>query len=126
MANEAIELYTEGDQLSYKAAVAITGKTFVDLSAGADATTGTFVAGKPAAGGLVVGVAAYDCASGGLFTVLSDKGSIVPVTAGGTVAVGDEVEVTATGTVIKKATGIAVARAYSAATSGNDVFVRLY
>ena len=127
MANEAIELYTEGDQISYLATTAITGKRFVDITAAADATTGVLQAGNPAAGGLVVGVAAYDAAQGQVFTVLSDKGSVVPVTSGAAIAVGAELEVTAVGKVITKNTGKAIGRAFSAVGATDlDVFVQLY
>lgn len=126
MANECIPLFTEGDQVTFLASAAVTGKKFVDISAAADASTGVLRVAPPAAAGKVTGVAAFDAAQGGLVTVLRDRGSVVPVTAGGSVAFGAEVQVDATGAVVTLASGVAVGRAWSAGSAGNDVFVTLY
>lgn len=126
MANECIPLFTEGDQVTFKAAAAVTGKKFVDISAAADAASGVLQVTPPAAGGKVSGVAAFDAPVNGLVTLLRDRGSVVPVTAGGTVAFGAEVQVDATGAVVTLSSGVAVGRAWSAGASGADVFVTLY
>lgn len=127
MGNESIPLYRPGADLTAKAGGAIVGKTFVDISAPVNAT-----AGEPAtvvtatAAGLTVGVASRDTASGAKLHVLRGVGSIVPVTAGGTIAAGAEVEVGANGRAVTIASGKARGRAWSAGTSGNDVFIELY
>lgn len=109
------------------ASVAVTGKKFVDISAALDAAAGVSPkVALPSAGGKVTGVAAFDAPVNGLVTVLRDRGSVVPVTAAGTIAFGAEVQVDATGAVVTLAAGVAVGRAWSAGTSGNDVFVTLY
>lgn len=127
MANESIPLYVPGSDLTAKAGGAITGKTFVDITAAVNASAGTLATVQTAtAAGLSVGVASRDTASGAVLHVLRDKGSVVPVTAGGTIAVGAEVEVGANGRAVTLASGKARGRAWSAGTSGNDVFIELY
>ena len=127
MANETIPLYRPGDDVTATASGSITGKTFVDISAGVNAATGTTLTVVTAtAAGATVGVASRDTASGAKLHVLRGKGSVVPVTAGGTIAAGAEVEVGASGRAVTLASGKARGRAWSAGTSGNDVFIELY
>jgi hypothetical protein len=78
------------------------------------------------AAGLSFGVAAYDAASGARVPVIRGKGSIVPVTAGGTIAFGAEVEVGTGGKAVTIASGKARGRAVEAGTNGNDVMIELY
>ena len=126
MANECIPLSDEGENITAVTTAAVTGKTFLGV-------TGALAAGFPgsnvkvattAAGAKPFGVAAYDAASSALVGVVKD--GVVPVTAGGTLAAGDEVEADASGKAIKLASGKAAGRAVSAATAGTDVFVDLY
>ncbi|TWS25358.1 DUF2190 family protein [Tsukamurella sputi] len=126
--NECIPLYDDGDNITFKASVAVSGKRFVDIAnTGQDATSGTFVAALPTAGGKTVGVAAYDAPAGNLFNAIRGRGVVVPVVAGAAVTAGAEVQVDATGAVIPLASGVAVGRAYTAATaSGAECFVSLY
>ena len=127
MANECIPAYRPGDDVTATAGGAITGKTFVDISAALNPTAGTTATVVTAtAAGLSVGVASRDTASGAKLHVLRGKGSVVPVTAGGTIAVGAEVEVGANGRAVTLASGKPRGRAWSAGTSGNDVFIELY
>jgi len=127
MANESIPLYRPGADLTAKAGGAITGKTFVNISAAVDAPAGVPATVVTAtAAGLTVGVASRDTASGAVLHVLREPGSIVPVTAGGTITVGAEVEVGANGRAVVLASGRARGRAWSAGTTGNDVFIELY
>jgi hypothetical protein len=127
MANESIPLYRPGADLTATAGGAVTGKTFVDISAAVSASAGTPATVITAtAAGLSVGVASRDTASGAKVQVIRGKGSVVPVTAGGTIAVGAEVEVGTSGRAITIASGKARGRAWSAATVGTDVFIELY
>lgn len=127
MANETIPLYRPGDDVTATASAAVTGKTFVDVTGAVNAGTGTPITVATAtAAGLSVGVASRDTASGGKLHVLRGKGSVVPVTAGGNITVGAEVEVGSNGRAVTLASGKARGRAWSAGTSGNDVFIELY
>lgn len=127
MANESIPLYRPGADLTATAGGAIVGKTFVDISAAVNAATGTPIAVVTAtAAALSVGVASRDTAPGAKLHVLRGVGSVVPVTAGGTIAAGAEVEVGASGRAVTIAAGKARGRAWSAATVGTDVFIELY
>lgn len=126
MANECTPLFRPGADVTGLTTGAVTGKTFVDISATRDATTGLIKVATATAAGLTFGVAAYDAASGARVPVIRGKGSIVPVTAGGTIAAGAEVEVGSSGRAVTIASGKARGRAVEAGTSGNDVFVELY
>ncbi|MBD8218208.1 DUF2190 family protein [Microbacterium sp. CFBP 13617] len=127
MANETIPLYRPGDDVTATASGAITGKTFVDISAGVNAANGTTLTVVTAtAAGATVGVASRDTASGAKLHVLRGKGSVVPVTAGGNIAVGAEVEAGANGRAVTLAAGKARGRAWSAGAAGSDVFIELY
>lgn len=127
MANECIPAYRPGADLTATAGGAIVGKTFVDISAALGVAAGTPATVVTAtAAGLSVGVASRDTASGGKLHVLRGPGQVVPVTAGGTIAVGAEVEVGASGRAVTIASGKARGRAWSAATVGTDVFIELY
>lgn len=127
MSNETIPLYRPGDDVTATASAAVVGKTFVDITAGVNAASGTPITVATAtSASLSVGVASRDTASGAKLHVLRGKGSVVPVTAGGTIAVGAEVEVGSNGRAVTLASGKARGRAWSAGTSGNDVFIELY
>lgn len=129
MANECIPLYRPGGDVTCVATAAVTGKTFVDLSTApspALASGGNLRVTTATAAGNSFGVAAYDAASGARVPVIRNKGAVVPVTAGGTIAAGAEVEVGATGRAVTIAAGRARGRALEAATTGNDVFIELY
>lgn len=126
MANECTPLFRPGADVTCLTTGAVTGKTFVDISAARDASTGLIKVATATAAGLKFGVAAYDAASGARVPVVRGKGSIVPVTAGGTIAAGAEVEVGSSGKAVTIASGKAVGRTIEAATNSNDVFIELY
>jgi hypothetical protein len=84
------------------------------------------VAGPPAAGGTVTGVAMWDQVAAGKVPVISGEGTIVPVTAGaGGVAAGDLLQVDNTGGVVTHTTGVIVGKALTAAAAGADTEVEL-
>ena len=123
MANECTPLFRPGRDITGLTTGAVTGKTFVDVSAtrGAD---GMIKVATAAGGAKAFGVAKYDAASGALVGIL--RGGVVPVTAGGTIAFGAEVEVGTAGKAITLASGKAVGKAVEAGTNGNDVLIAFY
>jgi hypothetical protein len=141
--NECIPFY-EGpytQTLTVHAGYAITGKTFVGPLAAyqgsgpalapdplASGDGGNLIApAAPAAGGLVSGVASWDAPSAGKVVILRGSGTVVPITAGAAVAIGDELQVDATGKVLTATSGRKVGKAHSAAGgAGTDVEVELY
>jgi hypothetical protein len=125
VANECIPLFRPGADVTAQTSAAVTGKRFVNISANRDATTGLIVVGPCAAAARAWGVAAYDAPINSRVPVLRGKGSIVPVTAGGTIAFGAMVEVDASQRAITLAAGVAVGRAIEAGTVGNDIYVEL-
>jgi|SRR5215471_11455952 len=85
------------------------------------------VAGPPAAGAVVEGVAMWDVGAGGKCPVLSGQGTIVPVTVGaGGVTAGQELQVDATGGVVTFSSGVKVGRALTTASAAADCEVELY
>lgn len=128
MANECIPLYRPGGDLTVTVgAGGVVGKTFVNLSAAVNPGSGALATVVTATGGaLTAGVAVRDAAAAGKVAIIRTPGSIVPVTAGGTIAVGAEVEVGASGRAVTIASGRARGRAWTAGTTGNDVYVELY
>lgn len=123
MANESKPLFRPGSDVTVKATAAVTGKTFVDVTAAADVSDGLFKAATAAALVKPFGVAAQDIASGAVGPVL--RGGIVNVTAGGAISVGAQVEVGSGGKAVVLSTGIAVGKALSVGTSNNDVLIAL-
>ena len=123
MANECTPLFRPGRDITGLTTGAVTGKTFVDVSAtrGAD---GMIKVATAAAGVKAFGVAKYDAASGALVGVL--RGGVIPVTAGATIAFGAEVEVGTAGKAITLASGKAVGKAVEAGTNGNDIQIAFY
>ena len=128
MANECIPLYRPGGDLTaIVGAGGVTGKTFVNISAAVDPAAGTVATVvTAAAAGLTVGVASRDAAVGAKLHVLRNPGVIVPVTAGGNIAVGAEVEVGSNGRAVTIASGKPRGRAWTAGSNNNDVYVELY
>ncbi|WP_228002146.1 capsid cement protein [Nocardia australiensis] len=124
MANECKPLFRPGRDVTVLATAAVTGSTFVNISASRDAATGLIKVAPATAAGAAFGVATADIASGGVGAVI--KGGIVPVTAGGAIAAGAQVEIAAGGKVVTLASGIAVGQAVEAGTNNNPVFVNLY
>lgn len=138
-ANICLPLFDGGSEpLSYRATAAVVGKTFAaisgDIQSGPAVTStslpttfdgGNFQAATCAAGAKPVGVFAYDGVSGQLMPVLK-RGNIVPVTAGGSITAGVEVEVGASGKAITLAAGKVAGIAHTSAVLNADVYVELY
>jgi Uncharacterized conserved protein (DUF2190) len=126
MANECIPLFRPGVDVTCQTSAAVQGKRFVNISANRDATTGLFVVGPCAAAAKAFGVAAYDAPINSRVPVIRGTKSIVPVTAGGTIAFGAQVEVDASQRAVTLAGTVPVGRALEAGTVGNDILIELY
>jgi len=123
--NECIPYREPAGHVTATPSVAVTGKKAVALSAAANAD-GTYTVAPPSAGGAIFGVAAWNAAIGEKVTVICQVGIIIPMTAAGTIAIGAQVEVDATGAVVTLDQGVAIGTAVKAGTSGNDVPIRLF
>ncbi len=128
MANECIPLYRPGGDLTVTVgAGGVVGKTFVNISAAVNPADGTLATVVTAtAAGLTTGVAVRDQAAGGKVAIVRTPGAVVPVTAGGNIAVGAEVEVGSNGRAVTIAAGKPRGRAWTAGSNNNDVYVELY
>ena len=73
-----------------------------------------------------LGVAAYDGAVGDTIPVICAPGTVLPITAGGTIAAGTEVECGTGGTVVTLASGRPVGYCANGATINNDAEIKLY
>ncbi|NKS94624.1 DUF2190 family protein [Rhodococcus hoagii] len=124
MANENIGVYEPGRDISGRASTAVTGKRFLKISG--NRSGGNIAVAHADAGGRVCGVSGRDAATGELVDVKRGKDRVTFVTAGGALAAFDEVEVGASGQAIKKASGVAVGYAVTAAASGSDAEISLY
>lgn len=122
MANETKPLFRPGANVTAVTTAAVTGKTFVDVSA-APGGDGLIKVATSTAAVKPFGVAGGDIASGATGLIL--RGGILNVTAGGAIAAGAEVEVGASGRAVTLASGKSVGKAVSAGTSGNDVLIAL-
>ncbi|WP_029135319.1 capsid cement protein [Nakamurella lactea] len=126
MANEAIPLFRPGSDVTVQTTAAVTGKTFLGVSGARDTTTGLVKVAPATAAGAVFGVAAYDAASGARVPSISGPGTILFVTAGGTIAAGAQVEVGSGAKAVTLASGIAVGQALEAGAANADVLIKLY
>jgi hypothetical protein len=146
MANDCIKFKEEGDHITCKAdGAAVVGKTFVDISGAKTSTLLTSGQGSGlvsdassdksnvykaktiagSAGKRCLGVAAFDAASGALFTVIRE--GIVPITCAASITAGVEVEIDAAGKVIPLNMGVAVGKAMNTQTTvGGDAEILLY
>jgi hypothetical protein len=137
--NTCIPLFKPGKDITGHCSAAVVGKTFLDISAtiqsGPTITSvslpstydgGNIVVKTCAAKKRAIGVAAYDRAENEKVPILRGSGLVVPVTAGGAITAGEEVESDAGGKAIKLAAGVAIGKAYTTAAEGEDVFVSLY
>lgn len=122
MANEVQPLFRPGSDVTAVVTAAVTGGTFVGPD-GRDSDTGQLKAKTATAAKSVLGVAAFDADKDGAVAVL--RGGILPVTAGGTIAVGAQVEVGSDGKAVALASGIAVGVALEAGASGKSVLIAL-
>jgi hypothetical protein len=148
MANDCIPYKFPGEAITAKAKGAVKGKTFVKIGGdrtgggkgGAEGSTTVGVGLSTdlenlyqvetcGAKGAAVGVAGWDAADKGELKVWAGPGTILPVTAGGTVEPGDQVESDAEGKAVKGAAapgtvplGVAMAKG----ATGKDVEIKLY
>jgi len=146
MNNECITYY-EGaytQKRTVHAGYAMTGKTFAGPCTGyqgsgpalapdplAVGDGGNLVCpAAPVAGGEVSGVISWDVPSGSKAVLIDGDGTVLPVTSGAAVAIGDLLQADATGRVITAGAGSGksvVGKARSAAgAAGVDVVVELY
>lgn len=125
MANESAPLFRPGRDITGLTTGAVTGKTFLTVSADVDATTGMIKVNTAGAGVKALGVATCDAASGA--TVSIQRGGVLQVTAGAAITAGAEVEVGASGRAITLASGKAVGLAVKTASgAGVDTFIAVY
>lgn len=145
MTNECIPLF-EGPYTKVQTVhctAAVTGKCFVaplttrqsgglaGLAAdplAANDGSNYVVAGPPAAGGKVAGVASWDVPIAGKCPVISGRGTILPVQSGAAVTTGQLLKVDAAGKVLLATTGsVIVGKALSTVGGANlDVEVEIY
>lgn len=124
MANENIGVYEPGTDIAGRASTAVTGKRFLKISG--NRSGGNIAVAHADAAGRVCGVSGRDAAVGELVDVKRGKDRVTFVTAGGAIAAFEEVEVGANGQAVKKASGVAVGYAVTAAASGTDAEISLY
>ncbi|MEX3655254.1 capsid cement protein [Mycolicibacterium fortuitum] len=123
MANEAKPLFRPGQDVTALTTGAVTGSTFVGVSATRDAATGLVKVATATAAAKAFGVASADIASGA--TGLIHRGGILFVTAGGSITAGAQVEVGSGGKAVTLASGVAVGTALETGSSNNPVLVAL-
>lgn len=124
LANECIPFYESGDRVTGRASADITGKTLVKIS-GARGSDGSLAIAPATAAAKAFGVAAHDCASGDVVTVIRD--GIVPITAtNATISAYGEVEVATGGKVVAKSSGIAIGYVVTDCAANGDAQVALY
>ncbi|OZC80196.1 DUF2190 domain-containing protein [Rhodococcus sp. 06-418-5] len=124
MANENIDVYYPGTDLTGRATAAVTGKRFLAISG--NRSNGNIAVAHATAAGRVCGVSKYDAASGAVVGIARGKDRVTYVTAAGAIAAFAEVEVGAAGQAVTKTSGVAVGYAVTAATSGSDAQISLY
>lgn len=126
MANECIPLFRPGNDVTCLTTGAVTGCTFVDISATRDTTTGLIKVVTATAAGLSFGVASKDAASGARVVVVRGKGSIVPILCGGAITAGAEVEIGSGGKAVTIAAGKARGRAVETGANNVVSLIELY
>lgn len=124
MANETKPLFRPGQAVTALTTAAVTGKTFVGVSATRDATTGLVKVVTATAATRAFGVAGADIASGA--AGLIQRGGILNVTAGGAITAGAEVEVGTGGKAVVLASGKSVGMALETGSTNNDVLIWFY
>ena len=124
MANELIDIYKPGTDITGRASAAVTGKRFLKISG--NRAGGNIAVAHADAGGRTCGVATFDAASGSVVGVARGNSRVVPVTADGAIAAWAEVEVGTAGKAKTIGTGKAVGYALTAAADGADAQISLY
>jgi hypothetical protein len=123
MANESKPLFRPGQEVTALTTGAVTGSTFVAVSATRDSTTGLVKVAAAGAGVKPFGVASADIASGA--KGLIHRGGILFVTAGAAITAGAQVEVGTGGKAVTLASGVAVGTALETGSNNNPVLVAL-
>lgn len=123
MANESKPLFRPGQEVTALTTGAVTGSTFVGVSATRDATTGLVKVATCSAAAKPFGVASKDIASGA--TGLIHRGGITFVTARAAITAGAEVEVGTTGGVVAYSSGVKVGTALETGSNGNPCLIAL-
>jgi hypothetical protein len=123
MANDCKPLFRPGQEVTALTTGAVTGKTFVGVSATRDATTGLVKVATATAAAKPFGVATFDAASGATMPV--QRGGILFVTAGGAITAGAQVEVGSGGKAVALASGVPVGTALETGSNNNDVLIAL-
>lgn len=123
MANECKPLFRPGQEVTVLTTAAVTGKTFVKITATRDTATGLVKVGPGTAGDNSFGVASADIANEATGSVI--RGGLVFVTAGGAITAGARVQVGADGKAVAHSSGIAVGTACETGSNNNDVLVAL-
>lgn len=124
MANELVDIYKPGHDITGRASATVVGKRFLKISG--NRSGGNIAVAHATAAGRVCGVSKYDAASGAIVGVARGNARVVPVTASGAIAAFAEVEVGANGVAVTKTSGIAVGYALNAAADGADAEISLY
>lgn len=132
MSPDAIHFYKPGADITAHCSAAVTGQRCVMISGnrqsgpGLAATSegGNLVVAHATAAGRIFGVAAHDAAINKDVTVL--RGGVVPILTSGVIAAFAEVEVGANGTVVTKASGVAIGFAVNGAANGAVAEIALY
>jgi hypothetical protein len=118
-------VYSPGADITAEATGTIVARTCVSISG--NRTSGGNVAVVTAtAAGRIAGVAATDAASGDLLQIVRGNSRVVKITANGTIAAFDEVQVGSSGKVVTKSSGVAIGYALTGATTGVDAEISLY
>jgi hypothetical protein len=122
MPNETKPLFRPGHDVTVLTTAAVTGKTFVAVSADRT-TTGHIRVATAGSGVKAFGVASRDIASGDYGAIIREAATFV--TAGGSIAAGAQVEVGSGGKAVTLSTGVAVGQALETGTNNNDVLIAL-
>jgi hypothetical protein len=135
-----IPLFKSGKDITGHTTAAVVGKTFADISGNiqsgpaitsvnlpATFDAGNFQVATCAAKKRAIGVFAYDRASGEAVPIMRGSSLVLPVTAGGAIVAGEEVESDAEGRAVKLAAGVPLGKAYTTvAGEKEDVYISLY
>ena len=124
MANELVDIYKPGHDITGRASAGVTGKRFLAISG--NRSGGNIAVAHATAAGRICGVAKYDAASGDIVGIARGNARVVPVTAVGAIAAFAEVEVGANGRAATRTSGVAVGYALTAAADGADAEISLY
>lgn len=124
MANDNVDVYEPGRDITGRASAAVTGKRFLAITG--NRSNGNIAVAHATAAGRVCGVSKYDAASGEIVGVARGNSRVTHVTADGAIAAFAEVEVGTAGKAKALASGKAVGYALTAAADGADAEISLY